>query len=138
MHRRQQRARAQKVLHRRELPVERVQHGYGGEQSHLIGPIGREQDESHDHDHGEYASNDESNAEISPQEESEEEEEEEDEECILPTSWEKDYDMACNSMHEIDMMPTPDSFDLITCGGDRCVFRVTDINDSVVILKTLK
>jgi hypothetical protein len=91
----------------------------------LIGPIGREQDESHDHD------------EISPQEESEEEEEE-DEECILPTSWEKDYDMACNSMHEIDMMPTPDSFDLITCGGDRCVFRVTDINDGVVILKTLK
>jgi cobalamin biosynthesis protein CobT len=117
-----------------------VANGYRDGQSHLIGPIGREQDESHEHQHEEHASSDESKYEISPQVENEEEEEEEEEDdrCILPDAWEKDYDMDCNSMHEIDLMPTLDSFDFITCGGDRCVFRITDTNDSVVIIKTHK
>jgi hypothetical protein len=122
-------------LHRRKLLIERLSHGLEGKQLHFIGPIGREQDDSHEHEHEAHASSDESKEEISPQVENEEEE---DDKCILPDAGKNDYDMDCNTMHEIDLMPTLDSFDFITCGGDRCVFRVTDINDSVVILKTLR
>lgn len=75
---------------------------------------------------------DDNEAEFSP------EEDDDDDKCIYPAAWENDSHMACNSMHEMDMMPTADSLSFITCGGDRCVFRITDIDGSVFVLKTLK
>ena len=61
-----------------------------------------------------------------------------DDECSYPAAWENDFHMACNNMHEMDMIRTDDSLSFITCGGDRCVFRVTDIDGNIFVLKTLK
>jgi hypothetical protein len=114
-----------------------VSRGNEDEYSRLLGPIGREEDENEQHiDDNLDGSEDEFSLE--DDEHSEDNPDENEKECTIPAAWENDYDIACNSMHEIDMMPTTDSLSFITCGGDRCVFRVTDIDDSVVVLKTLK
>lgn len=146
VHRREQRARVtvtpgHKVLHRRTLTG--VSHGSEDEYSHQFGPIGREEDESEQHS-DDYPGEDEfwpeemEHSHDNPNKDEHEFSPKDDDKCTIPAAWENDYDMACNSMHEIDMMPTTDSFSFITGGGDRCVFRVTDIDDSIVILKTLR
>jgi hypothetical protein len=72
--------------------------------------------------------------------ESDDEEEvdsDDDEECVS-RDWQTKTYLECNGLHEISMFPEPDYFVFINCGGSRCAFRLRDIDDSYIVLKTQK
>lgn len=59
------------------------------------------------------------------------------EECVY-RHWQTKHYIQCNSLHEISMLPEPDYFEFINCGGSRCAFRLTDVDQRYIVLKTQK
>ena len=52
--------------------------------------------------------------------------------------WQTKNYIQCNCLHEISMFPEPDYFEFINCGGSRCAFRLTDVDQRYFVLKTQK
>lgn len=52
--------------------------------------------------------------------------------------WQKRNPVACNNVHEVDLRPTPDSFVVLGCGGDRCAIKILDVDGDAVVLKMPK
>ena len=56
-----------------------------------------------------------------------------DEECIN-RDWQMQNYIACNDVHDVDMM----NLAIINCGSSRCAFRLEDLDQSYFVFKTQK
>ena len=61
-----------------------------------------------------------------------------DKDCIYQGSWQKSRPVLCNSIHEIDMIASPESLQMIACGGSKCTFQITDFDNIPLALKRHK
>mmetsp|Transcript_18290 Transcript_18290/g.25777 ORF Transcript_18290/g.25777 Transcript_18290/m.25777 type:complete len:480 (+) Transcript_18290:140-1579(+) len=58
--------------------------------------------------------------------------------CQPMHEWQTQNFPQCIRMHEVDMMPRPDSLIFINCGGDRCAWLLLDSDGTKITLKTRK
>jgi len=52
--------------------------------------------------------------------------------------WQKINPVACNSFHEMSMVPYEDSFYIIGCGGHRCAIKIQDMTGNAFVMKAPK